>query len=93
MTATNHTTKIEAQIIDPCTPAGFADIAATFGIESAFTAKINALKAKVEEGRRFRWSFISPERELFDTQFDFAWYLAKGEPARCKQIVADLRGW
>lgn len=87
MTAHQHT---NAQIIDPCTREGFADIAATYGIESAFTAKINALAQRVENAKGMRWHCVNPERDLIHARFDFAWYLAKGEPARCRDIFADI---
>lgn len=91
MTTMTASKPVVGEIVDPTTCEGFAQIAATFGIESAFTAKINALRQRVVETRGVRWHFVQPERELFNAEFDFAWYLADGNPQRCKQFLTDIR--
>lgn len=90
MTTTQHT---DAQILDPCSRSGFADIAAAYGIESAFTAKINALRSQIAHlhaSDLTRHHDRRASRELFHAKFDFAWYLGGGEPARCKEFFITL---
>lgn len=89
-TSTASSRTVEAQIIDPCSCGGFDYIAAAFGVESAYKARIAALKQRLEGARFMRWHVVNPRRDLVSAQFDFAWHLACGDPSQCREIVADL---